>query len=146
MNLHRLLAENMIRFNTKNLNENQIRKLLKEQATIDTNQKGTGVLAKFVKSPDNWGPNFKANMNSTKTLLTRNKIKFTYVDTATAAVWLTIAGYKYQRGKYAELNALTVSAFSKACEGNTSVDTSDWDFEWVVQCMQSPESTYQSLF
>ena len=80
-----------------------------------------------------------------KTLLTRNKIKFTYVDTATAAVWLTIAGYKYQRGKYAELNALTVSAFSKACEGNTSVDTSDWDFEWVVQCMQSPDDPTKIL-
>jgi hypothetical protein len=145
MNLERLLAENMIRFNTKNLNENQIRKLLKEQVAIDTNQKGTGMLAKFVASPDEWGPNFTANLNSVKTLLTRNKIKFTYVDTATAAVWLTIAGYKYQRGKYAELNALTVSAFSKACEGNTSVDTSDWDFEWVVQCMQSPDDPTKIL-
>ena len=58
MNLQRLLAENMIRFNTKNLNENQIRKLLKEQVAIDTNQKGTGMLAKFVASPDEWGTKF----------------------------------------------------------------------------------------
>jgi hypothetical protein len=85
MNLQRLLAENMIRFNTKNLNENQIRKLLREQATIDTNQKGSGMLAKFVASPNEWGPNFTANMNSVKTLLTRNKVKFTYVDTQNTA-------------------------------------------------------------
>ncbi len=146
MNLQRLLAENMIRFNTKNLNENQIRKLLKEQVSIDTNQKGTGMLAKFVASPNEWGPNFKANVNSVKTLLTRNKIKFTYVNTDTAAVWITIAGYVYQRGtKYADFNALTVSAFSKSAESNTSVDTSDWEFEWNVQCMQSPDDPTKIL-
>jgi hypothetical protein len=145
MNLQRLLAENMIRFNTKNLNENQIRKLLKEQVTIDTNQKGSGMLAKFVASPNEWGPNFTANMNSVKTLLTRNKIKFTYVDTATAAIWITIAGYAFQRGKYADLNALSVSAFSKSCESNTTVDTSAWAEEWTVQCMQSPDDPTKIL-
>jgi hypothetical protein len=145
MNLERLLAENMIRFNTKNLNENQIKKLLKEQVSIDTNQKGTGMLANFVASPKEWGPNFKANVNSMKTLLVRNKIKFTYVNTDTAAVWITIAGYKYKQGKELNLNALTAGALSKSLESSTNVDTSDWNFEWTVQCMQSPDDPTKIL-
>jgi hypothetical protein len=75
MNLQRLLAENMIRFNTKNLNENQIRKLLKEQVAINTSQKGTGDLGKFVAKPEGWGPNFTSLVNTAKGMLNKAGIK-----------------------------------------------------------------------
>jgi hypothetical protein len=34
MNLEKLLAENMIRFGTRNLTERDVRKILKEQAAV----------------------------------------------------------------------------------------------------------------
>lgn len=90
MNLERLLAENMIRFNTKNLNENQIRKLLNEQLSVSgTPTSGYPIINQFANDSSLWGPVFTGAYNTTKALLTRNKVPFA-VGTDLAAAWIQI--------------------------------------------------------
>jgi hypothetical protein len=90
MNLERLLAENMIRFNTKNLNEHQIRKLLNEQLSVSgTPTSGLPVINQFANDSSLWGPGFTGAYNTTKALLTRNKVPFA-VGTDLAAAWIQI--------------------------------------------------------
>jgi hypothetical protein len=88
MNLERLLAENMIRFNTKNLNENQIRKLLTEQLSVSgTPTSGVPVVNQFVNDSSLWGPKFTAAVNTTKALLTRNAVPVS-AGVDLAAAWI----------------------------------------------------------
>ena len=148
MNLQRILAENMIRFNTKNLNENQIRKLLKEQLAINTNQAGSGGLAKFVLDKSLWGQNFAATVNGMKSLLTRNKIKFTYVDTEKAACWLMIAAFKRERGGLTDVKSILPAQIGKELERTATispVDGSEWYDEWTIQCNVSPDDPTKIL-
>lgn len=148
MNLQRLLAENMIRFNTKNLNENQIRKLLKEQLAINTNQAGSGGLAKFVADKSLWGPSFTTAVNGMKSLLTKNKIKFTYVDTDKAACWMMIASLKRTFGTQVKVDGLP-GAIGKEVESaagsNQAPDGSSWYDQWTIQCNVSPDDPTKIL-
>lgn len=99
MNLERLLAENMIRFNTKNLNENQIRKLLKEQLSVSgAPTSGYPIINQFANDSSLWGPGFTGAYNTTKALLTRNKVPFA-IGTDLAAAWIQIAVSLNNSGK-----------------------------------------------
>ena len=90
MNLQRLLAENMIRFNTKNLNENQIRKLLNEQLSVSGAPKSAvPVVDQFVNNSSAWGQAFTGAYNTTKALLTQNQVPFA-VGIDLAAAWLVM--------------------------------------------------------
>lgn len=148
MNLQRLLAENMIRFNTKNLNEHQIRKLLKEQLAINTNQAGSGGLAKFVSDNSLWQTSFKAGVAGFKSLLTKNKIKFTYVDTDKAACWMMIAALKRTYGTAFKTDGLA-NAISKSAEDSANSsgasDGSSWYDNWTIQCNISPDDPTKIL-
>jgi len=143
MNLQRLLAENMIRFNTKNLNENQIRKLLKEQLTINTSPKGTGALGRFAADPKSWGPNFTSLVATTKGMLTKAGIKFTYMDNDTAAIWVGLAGMGSSNVNFKPWqgvgNALQNSIESYSDYGNK------WTSTNVVQCNISPDDPTKIL-
>lgn len=90
MNLERLLAENMIRFNTKNLNEHQIRKLLKEQLSVSgTPTSGVPVINQYINDSSLWTPGFTSAFNTTKALLTQNKVPFS-AGVDLAAAWLVM--------------------------------------------------------
>lgn len=91
MNLERILAENMIRFNTKNLNENQIRKLLKEQLSVSgTPTSPIPIVNQFINDSSLWGPLFTAAYNTNKALLTRIQAPFS-AGVDVAAAWFTLA-------------------------------------------------------
>jgi hypothetical protein len=90
MNLERLLAENMIRFNTKNLNEHQIRKLLNEQLSVSgTPTSGVPVINQYINDSSLWTPSFTSAFNTTKALLTQNKVPFS-AGVDLAAAWLVM--------------------------------------------------------
>ena len=94
MNLERLLAENMVRFGTRNLTENQIKRLLKEQMSVSGTPPTSPVpiVNQFVNASSNWGPQFTATYNTVKAFLTRNQVPFA-VGIDLAAAWLTVARY-----------------------------------------------------
>lgn len=91
MNLERLLAENMVRFGTRNLTEHQVKRILKEQiaAVKDSKFKNT-VVEDFVNSPVNWPEPFKTAANGTLNFLRNNKISFTNVSMEKAAAAITL--------------------------------------------------------
>lgn len=94
MNLERLLAENMIRFGTRNLTENQIKQILKEQLSVSAGSPTSAVpvVNQFVNDSTLWGPQFTATYNTVKAVLSRNQVPFS-VGIDLAAAWLTMARY-----------------------------------------------------
>jgi hypothetical protein len=114
MNLEKLLAENMLRFGTKNLSNDQIRKILKEQLQSPKPLKVTNLPAAeaVIANP---GPNFKRAIAQVSSLFSRNKIPFS---TNSAAAYYTMwHATMLLAKKQRKLNKLSPADLSKEIEG-----------------------------
>jgi hypothetical protein len=137
MNLQRLLAENMIRFNTKNLNENQIRKLLREQLSVSGAPKSAVPLVdQFVNNPSGWGPEFKGAVDSQKSILTKNKVPFA-VGTDLAAAWIAVYETLYGFTD-PKKNLKSIESLKQYIEAESSYDNLSTAVE--IQLNESPDA------
>lgn len=90
MNLEKLLAENMIRFGTRNLTEHQVRKILKESAAPTAVANADPVVQAFVTTATNWGPTFASNVKTVTNLLNKYGLKFTNATNEKAAAFIAL--------------------------------------------------------
>lgn len=146
MNLNKLLAENMVRFNTKNLTENQIKKILKEAiGSIPAAKNPEPAIQSFITTKSNWGPLFAQNVNTVINLINKYSPVFSVLSNEEAAAWITFSRVALQG--YTSTNPLfkakTVEKVKEAMEfafqGNTYSITA-WDSETVIQLNESPDT------
>jgi hypothetical protein len=113
MNLEKLLAENMIRFGTRNLTARDVRKILKEQGgsapgpAVNANP----IITAFITTPTNWPARFTTMVQTVTSLLNKYAVKYTNISNEKAAAYISLlqsvpaGGFK----KIKDVNALKAS-------------------------------------
>lgn len=146
MNLNKLLAENMVRFNTKNLTENQIKKILKEAlGAIPAATNPDPVIQSFVTTKTNWGPLFKQNVNSALNLLNKYTPLFSVLTVEEAAAWLAFS----RAALTADVSKNPIVKAGKSVEklqqemeyqfDGATYSITAWEDETVIQLNESPD-------
>jgi len=144
MNLERLLAENMIRFGTRNLSEHQIKKILKEALGTPAAVKNTNpTIESFITDSKNWGPLFTKNVETIKSLLSKNGVTFSSTTVDTAAAWIAFSSKAVRvysdknplRKSLKDVNKLKESI--EAISGDSNSIT-EWGLETIIQLNESP--------
>lgn len=145
MNLNKLLAENMVRFGTKNLTENQIKKILKEAlGAMPTAKNPDPSIQSFITTKSNWGTNFTQNVNTVINLINKYSPVFSIVTKEEAAAWMTLA--RGALASYTTTNTLfkanSVEKVKEAVEAIFSGgnDITSWSQETVIQLNESPDA------
>lgn len=143
MNLERILAENMIRFGTRNLTEKQVKKILMEQLqslkplTITT-------LPAALQLISNPGPLLKRAIQQISQQISANKIPFSTENAgAYLAIWYsTWSLVKKQR----KLNKMTPDALSKEIENELSGNMPRaWEDITEIQLNESKDDPGKAL-
>jgi hypothetical protein len=140
MNLERLLAENMIRFGTRNLSESHIKKILKEAFGAPAAVKNPNpIIDSFINNSKNWGPNFTLSVQTVKSLMTKYGVKFSTTTVDTAAAWIAFSSQA--TAQYDQANPLK-GTFKDVTKLRDAVENSDtlqnWGSETVIQLNESP--------
>lgn len=143
MNLERLLAKNMIRFKVKNLNEQQIKRLITEQ-TLSVIANGTKspvpVINEFVNSMDNWGSKFTEAHRNAVNYFNNNKIPFNNISTAATWFVLCLILPEGKSGSIPRASLKDVTSFINYIETRDPVgDTRGWS-NMEIQLNKAPEN------
>jgi len=140
MNLERLLAQNMARFGTKNLNEHQIRKLLNEALGAPAAVKNpNSVIDSFINDSKNWGTKFTTSVQTIKSLLTKYGASFSTTTVDIAAAWIAFSSKAIVQ--YNTTNPLkgTFKDITKLRDAVEAADSiTEWGNETVIQLNESP--------
>ena len=140
MNLEKLLAENMIRFGTRNLTEHQVRKILKEQVGAPGAVKNANAnLNTFIDTPTTWGPFFTKQVATMKALLTRSAITFTNTTIDVAAAWLVVFNKVGQSNDMAKSLKKGVDAINAIAEYSCDDTAINWTKQESIQLNESPD-------
>lgn len=143
MNLERLLAENMIRFGTRNLTEKQVKKILMEQLQSMKPLTITNLPAaqQLISNP---GPNLKRAIQQMSQQISANKIPFS---TENAAAFLAIwYGTQTLVKKQRKLNKMTSEALSKEIEAEfESALPRTWENTTEIQFNESKDDPGKAL-
>jgi hypothetical protein len=136
MNLEKLLAENMIRFGTRNLTERDVRKILKEQAggAPGPVENANPIITAFINTPTNWGPTFTANVQTVTSLLNKYAIKFTNASNEKAAAFISLM-YNVPSSGFVKIT--DVNKLKEAVEAQDNAITTFR--ETIIQLNESPD-------
>jgi hypothetical protein len=97
MNLEKLLAENMIRFGTKNLSQFQIKKVLKEAlVNIGAIAAPIPLVNDFIQTKTTWGPSFNAAVTTIESAIKKNNITFSVGTDVAAAIIAVQAAWEFR--------------------------------------------------
>ena len=139
MNLEKLLAENMIRFGTRNLTEHQVRKILKESAAPTAVANADPVVQAFVTTATNWGPFFASNVKTATSLLNKFGLKLTNTTNEKAAAFIALYNSALSgQGGFANVkNVIKLKELIEAREANEPI--SKFDVQ-EIQLNESPDA------
>lgn len=143
MNLERLLAENMIRFGTKNLSERDQLKLLKEAIGAPPAMTNPNpIVQEFITNNTIWGPNFKQQVNSVTNLLNKYSPAFSNATNAEAAPWIAFAhtaAVDYTQRNEFRKGIKSIEKLQALLESlATPID--NWDSATIIQLNESPDA------
>jgi len=136
MNLEKLLAENMIRFGTRNLTDRDVRKILKEQAGSAPGpvENSNPIITAFITTPANWPASFTTMVQSVTSLLNKYAIKYTNVSNEKAAAYVSLF-QSVPAGGFVKIKNVNML---KAAIENEDASLSNFN-EKIIQLNESPD-------